>query len=65
MDALQFLKRLIYCDLVFHADPTEPLDSDTGEEYMHGRNSLVLDANQSPSWDELWLEDGGDAITEG
>jgi hypothetical protein len=65
VEALQFLKCLIRRDLVFRADPTEPLDSDTGEEDMHDGNSLVLDANQSPSWDELWLEDDDDAITEG
>ena len=65
VEVLQFLKCLIHCDLVFHADPMEPLDSDTGEEDMHDRNSWVLNVNQSPSWDELWLEDDDDAITEG
>jgi hypothetical protein len=65
VEALQFLKCLIHHDLVFRADPMEPLDCDTGEEDMHDGKSLVLDVNQSPSWDELWLEDDDDAITEG
>ena len=68
VEALQFLKCLIRRDLVFRADPTEPLDSDIDEEddiTTHDGNSSVPGANQFPSWDELWLEDDDDAFTEG
>ena len=67
VEVLQFLKCLICCGLVFHANQMEPLDSDIGKEadiIMHGRNSLVLDMNQFTSWDELQLEEE-EAITEG
>jgi hypothetical protein len=68
LEALQFLKCLMCHDLIFHADPTKPLDSNIGKEddiLMHDGSSLVPDMNQFPSWNELWLEDDDDAITEG
>ena len=57
MDALQFLKCLIWCDLVFHTDPSTSIDSNLDEDDNIG-GSVLVPAEKSPSsWDELWLED--------
>ena len=70
VEALQFLRCLICCDLIFRADPSASLDDDEDEDedediLTQGGSQFVSDAEKGPSWDDLWLEDDDDAGTEG
>ena len=68
VEALQFLKCLIRCDLIFRADPSAYLDDDEDEDediLTQGGSQFVSDVEKGPSWDDLWLEDDDDAGTKG
>ena len=68
VEALQFLKCLIRCDLIFRADPSASLDDDEDEDediLTQGGSQFVSDVEKGPSWDDLWLEDDDDAGTKG
>ena len=68
VEALQFLKCLIRCDLIFRADPSASLDDDEDEDediLTQDGSQFVSDAEKGPSWDDFWLEDDDDAGTEG
>ena len=61
--ALQFIKCLIHCDLMFCADPSASLDNDLDED---GDILTYGDVpNTEQGWDELWLEDDDNTITDG
>ena len=70
VEALQFLKCLIQQDLVFRADPSVTVDSevdleDDDDSLVGSSNQLSAGTEKSSSWDDLWLEDVGDAVTDG
>ena len=67
MEALQFLKCFINHDLIFRAHSSASLDDlDKEEEGLTESNTqLVPDAEKSPSWDQMWLEEDDDAVMEG
>ena len=66
VEALQFLKCLIRRDLIFRTQPSTSLDDlDDEEDIMGGNTQLVPDAEKSPSWDQMWLEEDNDAVTDG
>ena len=61
---------MICWDLVFRADPSVTVDSEVDLEdedgtLMGSSNQLGADTEKSPSWDDLWLEDDDDAVTDG
>jgi hypothetical protein len=61
---------LICRDLVFCADPSAIVDSEVDLEdednpLAGSSNQLGADTEKSPSWDDLWLEDDDDAVTDG
>jgi hypothetical protein len=68
VEALQFLKCLLRRDLIFCTDPSIAPETDLEEE-----DELVEDENGqlapetvlSASWDELWLDEEGDKVTDG
>ena len=65
----QFLKCLIRRDLVFRADPSVTVDSevdleDDDDSFVGSSNQLSADTEKSSPWDDLWLEDDGDAVTD-
>ena len=68
VEALQFLKCLIRQDLIFRADHSESLDTDLDEEDGLFEDNVGLSAHEiekSTLWDDVWLEDEDDEVTEG
>ena len=68
MEALQFLKCLICQDLIFCADHSESLDTDLDEEDRLFEDNVGRSApeiEKSTSWDDVWLEDEDNEVTEG
>ena len=68
MKVLQFLKCLICQDLIFRADHSESLDTDLDEEDRLFEDNVGLSApeiEKSTSWDDVWLEDEDNKVTEG
>jgi hypothetical protein len=65
VEALQFLKCLIRRDLIFRADPSASLDDEDEDILTESGIELVPNIEQSLSWDDLWLEEDDDAITDG
>ena len=61
VEALQFLKCLIRRDLIFQTQPSTYLD-DLEDE---GDTQLIPDTEKAPLWDQMWLEEDDDAVTEG
>jgi hypothetical protein len=69
VEALQFLKCLIWRDLVFHADPSVTVDSEVDleddDDSLMGSSNQLSAGTKNSLWDDLWLEDVGDAVTDG
>ena len=68
MKVLQFLKCLIRQDLIFCADSSVSLEIDLDEEDRLVEDNSGLSApeiEKTTSWDDMWLEDDDDEVTEG
>jgi hypothetical protein len=56
---------LFFCvDLSVTVDSEVDLEDEDGT-LVGSSNQLGADTEKSPSWDDLWLEDDDDAVTDG